>query len=260
MKSRHTIAIVIITLGIIFSATAATAHDAWIEARDYSMAPGEELTLVMAYDHYFPTRIFMTGEDLDEIYLLQPDGGRMALNGYSDVEYKSDQTLSQKGAHLVAATQKGTFWTKTTKGYQKGKSKKGLKNAIACTYSAKFAKAVVNVGDGGSDLISKPLGHDLEIIPLANPAALRSGDNLPVQVLYKGNPLGGAQVLATYAGFSQEKNTFCYATKTDAEGKAVIRVDTRGIWLVTAHNKVAYPDSDECDQNSFAASLTVEIQ
>ncbi len=260
MRNKHTITICLITLFIITSAAAALAHDTWIEVRDYTPAPGEELTLVMASDHYFPTRIFMAKEDMDDLYLLIPDGSRMAINGYSDVEYKAAKNLEQAGAHLVIATQKGTFWTKTTKGYQKGKSKKGLKNVISCTYSAKFAKAVVNVGNGSAALLDKPLGHDLEIIPLADPAALRNGDALPIQVLFKGKPLGGAQVFATYAGFSREKNTFAYATKSAADGKAKIRIATPGAWLVCISHQEDYPDPKECDQYKFSATLTFEIQ
>jgi uncharacterized GH25 family protein len=236
------------------------AHDMWIDVRDYTPAPGEVVTMTLAYGHYLPAREFLPKEYLDEIYLLDPNGNRLEIQGCSDVEFKTQKVLAQEGTYLVVATQKGRFWTKTTDGYQPGKSKKGLKNVIGCTYSAKFSKAIVNVGARPGDLLAKPLGHELEIVPLADPGTLRSGDMLPVKVLFRNKPLSGAQVLATYVGFSREKNTFAYATKTDAAGTAGIRVATAGAWLVAVHHKDDYPDPAECDQYSFAATLTFETQ
>lgn len=242
------------------SATPLLAHDMWIEVRDFTPQPGEEITMVLGYDHYLPARGFLPEEYLDQIYLLNPKGKRINIINYSDVEYKTEKAPNPKGTHMVVAIQKGRFWTKTTEGYQSGKSKKGLKNVIGCTYSAKYGKAVVNVGAPSGDLYAESLGHDLEIVPLADPGTLRSEDMLPLKVMFRKKPLPGTPVLATYVGFSREKNTFAYATKTDAFGKAKIRVANPGAWLVTVHQKDDYPDTSECDRYSYAASLTFEIQ
>jgi uncharacterized GH25 family protein len=238
----------------------ASAHDMWIEVRDYTPPMGEEVTMTLGYDHYLPARNFLPKDYLDEIYLLDPKGKRIDVKRYSEVEYKADGNLNPAGNHLVVAAQKGRFWTKTTEGYQSGKSKKGLKDVISCTYSAKFGKAVVKVGDGAKGVISKPVGHELEIIPLKDPATLRIGDMLPVKVLFRGKPVLNHQVLATYVGFSRQKNTFAYATKTNKEGMAVIKILNDGAWLVTTHQKETYPDASECDYYKLAASLTFEIQ
>jgi len=259
MKTRHFLTFGVLIFSLVAFAVPAQAHDMWIEVRDYTPAPGEEITMTLGYDHHLPAREFLPKERLGEIYLLRPDGSRAEIKAYSEVEYKP-QAAAGTGSHVVVAVQKGAFWTKTTEGYQSGKSRKEVKEAIACTYSAKFSKAVVNVGAPAGETLGKPLGHDLEILPLADPAVLRGGDFLPIKVLYKGKPLGGADVVATYVGFSREKNTFAYATKSAADGTAKIRMATTGVWLVAAHYKEDYPDPAVCDQNSFAASLTFEIQ
>ena len=244
----------------IFSVTIASAHDMWIEIRDYAPPMGEEVTMTLGYDHYLPARNFLPQDYLDEIYVLDTKGKRIDVKRYSDVEYKADANLNPAGNHLVVAAQKGRFWTKTTEGYQSGKSKKGLKDVISCTRSAKFGKAVVKVGDGGKGVIFKPVGHELEIIPLKDPATIRIGELLPVKILFKEKPVQNHLVLATYVGFSREKNTFAYATKTNKEGVAVIKMLTAGAWLVTTHQEEAYPDASECDYYKLAASLTFEIQ
>jgi uncharacterized GH25 family protein len=253
--------IALYTLFIIgFSGTMASAHDMWIEVRDYTPHTGEEVTMTLGYGHYLPAREFLPQDYLDEIYVLNPKAKKIDVKKYSEVEYKVDAELKPAGSYLVVAAQKGRFWTKTTEGYQSGKSKKGLKDVISCTYSAKFGKAIVNMGKGGEGVISKPVGHELEIIPLKDPAALRVGDPLPVKILFREKPVKNHQVLATYVGFSRDKNTFAYATKTNAQGVAVIKMLSAGAWLVATHQKDSYPDISECDTYSLAASLTFEIQ
>jgi uncharacterized GH25 family protein len=244
----------------IFFASRAFAHDMWIEVRDYTPSVGEKITMVLGYDHYLPARKFLPHDYLDKIYLLDPEAKLVDMKPNSELEYSVNSDLTHEGSYLAVAVQKGRFWTKTTEGYQSGKSKKGLKNIISCTYSTKFAKAVVNVGIEGGLVVSKPVGHELEIIPLADPAAIQNGDQLPLKILFRDKPLHNHQILATYVGFSREKNTFAFASKTDDQGMVAIKILTDGAWLVTTHYKETYLDTSECDVHSLASSLTFEIR
>ncbi|MBC8433035.1 MAG: DUF4198 domain-containing protein [Desulfobacterales bacterium] len=238
----------------------ACAHNLWLEVRDYTPQVGENISLRLAYDHYFPTREFMDKENLEEIYVLDPEGNKITIKAHSDVEFKGDKPLKEEGTYVIVAEKKGGFFTKTTEGYQRGRTKKGLKNVIQCTYSAKHSKAIVNVGKAGGKTFSKILGHDLEIVPLADPGALAQGDYLPIKVMFKGQPLSSNHVFATHMGFSTEKNTFAYATKTDKKGVANIKMLQSGVWLITTSHTEHYPDPAECDQYKFSSTLTFEIR
>lgn len=238
----------------------AIAHDMWLDVRDYTPGVGEEITLTLAYGHHFPARGFMAKEDLEEIYMLDRKGKRIGIKGYSEVEFKGEKPLKQEGTYMVVAKRKGGFFTKTTEGWQRGHSKEGLKNVIECTYSDKYSKAIVNVGREGGKTFSTVLGHDLEIIPLADPGDLVEGDYLPVKVTFKGKPLAYIPVYATYLGFSTEKNAFAYTTKTTPEGTAKIRILKSAVWLITASHIEDYPNPKECDQYKFASSLTFEVK
>lgn len=247
-----------LTLGII--CYQANAHDMWLEVRDYTPQAGENITLTLAYGHHFPARGFLDKENLEEIYVLDQEGNKIDIKDYSDVEFKVQKPLKNKGTCLIVAKKKGGFFTKTTEGYKRGQSKKGLKNVIKCTYSAKYSKAIVNVGKAGGKIFSKVLGHDLEIVPLADPGALAQGDYLPIKVMFKDKPLSSGHVFATYLGFSTEKNTFAYATKTDKKGIAKIKMLQSGVWLITTSHTEHYPDPAECDQYKFSSTLTFEIR
>ena len=116
----------------------------------------------------------------------------------------------------------------------------------------------MNIGNGSGDVFSKTLGHKLEIIPLKDPSNLREGDYMPIKVIFEGKPLR-APVAATYAGFSTDK-AIAYATKTNKEGMAKIKIIKSGIWLVIVKHKVPYPDPAECDTISCSSALTFEVK
>jgi uncharacterized GH25 family protein len=251
---------ILATGGLGITCYQANAHDLFLQVRDYTPHVNEEITLILGYGHYLPAREFMPNEYLEKIYMLDPSGKKIRIKRYSEVEFKGKKTLKHEGTYLVVAKRKGGFFTKTTEGYKRGHSKKGLKNVISCTYSEKYTKSIVNVGKTRGKTFKKVIGHDLEIIPLADPGDLKEGDYLPIKIIYKGKPLANQLVYATYLGFSTEKNAFAYTNKTTPKGTAKIKILKSGIWLITTSHIEDYPDHKECDQNKFAYTLTFEVQ
>ena len=81
---------------------------------------------------------------------------------------------------------------------------------------------------------------------------------MSVKVLYNNEPLR-TELYATYIGFSAE-GAWAYTTKTNKDGIGRIKMLKSGIWLIKAGHTVPYPDSDECDQYSYSATLTFEVK
>ena len=67
-------------------------------------------------------------------------------------------------------------------------------------------------------------------------------------------------MFATYAGFSTEKDTFAYATKTDKKGEARIKILQSGIWLVKVTHEIPYTNPEECDFQSYVGTLTFMVE
>ena len=254
------ISIVCITLQLCGYSFKSFAHDLWIEASNFTPDPGQDVRIKLAYDHIFPAKDLMEDKNLKEIYMLDPGSKRIDIKKLSETEYEAVKPLKEKGAYLIVSAQKARFWTKTTEGYKSDQSKKGLKNVISCTNSLKFGKGIINSGKGEDKAIAKPIGHDLEIIPLVNPAAMHPGDALSIKILFKGKPLASSYVYATYMGFSEEKDTYAYTTKTNAEGDAKIKMLKQGIWLIATSSNEDYQDKNECDINKYSSTLTFEIK
>ncbi|RLB13263.1 MAG: hypothetical protein DRG63_10530 [Deltaproteobacteria bacterium] len=237
--------------------TQAYAHYPWINLSDYTPESGEALRMTIGWGHRYPLDGFLKSDVLESIYILGPGGEKRTVSSSSEMEFQSEEIISRPGAYIVAAKRKAGFYTKTTQGGKRC-SKKGLKNVIKCFHSHMCMKAVLNVGEGKGK-VDVRIGHPMEIIPLANPADLRAGDYLPVQVLLKSKPFKG-MIYATYVGFSTEKNTFAYTTTTNKEGKGKIKILHSGVWMIKASHELPYPDQSECDVESFVATLTFEVK
>jgi uncharacterized GH25 family protein len=238
----------------------ASAHFMWINVGDYTPSIERPIKFTIGWGHSFASpvgNVLYKQEGLDKIFMLDPNGNKLKIEPINEIEFKVEKPLKKEGAYLALAKRKGGFFTKTTEGYKR-QSKKGLKNVIQCGYYGMYAKAIVDVGERGGKILSKQIGHTLEIIPLKDPADLRQGDYLSVKVLYKNKPLR-TELSATYVGFSTE-NAWAYTTRTNKEGIGKIKILKSGIWLIKVGHKVPYPDPKECDQYSYTATLTFEVK
>lgn len=248
--------IVALLLATVLLPLTAHAHCSWIQLTDYTPEKGAPLNLIIGWGHRYPVDGFLKEDALKAVTLIGPEKDAPKIVRTSEVELQSETSLTREGTYLVVAQRKAGFYSKTAHG-GKSVSKKGLKDVIRCSYSHMCMKAVANVGKAGrADMV---VGQPIEIIPIENPANLRAGDYLPIRVVADGKPYRG-EVLATYAGFSTDKDTFAYATKTDKQGEARIKILQSGIWLVKVCREIPYPDPAECDIQSYVGTLTFKVE
>lgn len=106
------------------------------------------------------------------------------------------------------------------------------KPAEPAILSEATSAALVNLkpGTAGFDV---PTGARLQIVPLASPADLKVGDELPVKLLFDGKPLPG-RLFATYDGFSAREGTFATTAVAEKDGAAFIKITAPGLWVVKA--------------------------
>jgi uncharacterized GH25 family protein len=244
-----------------FYASHAWSHDLWVSMEKYRIEKAATPTIVIFSSHRFPAPVgdYIKSERLEKAFILTPSGRQFAATVKSDGTYDSSAAMTEEGTCLAVSLPVNGFSTKTTEGYQQGKNKKQVSNAIECRDSKKFAKAVFTVGKPAGELFSKPLGHAMEIIPQKDPALIKVGEVLPVLVLLEGKP-AKTNVFGTYSSFSENPSTFAYTTATNKEGIAEIKMIHNGVWLLLVKQEESYPNADECDKRTWAATLTFEIQ
>jgi Domain of unknown function (DUF4198) len=119
---------------------------------------------------------------------------------------------------------------------------------------SRCAKSLLEAGPAveGHD---RQLGLRLELIAEDNPYVHGPGDELSFRLLYEGDPLADALVVA----LSEEDPDARLAARSDSDGRAVFRLGRVGRWLVKAVHMVPAPADVVADWESLWASLTFEI-
>lgn len=120
---------------------------------------------------------------------------------------------------------------------------------------SRCAKSLVLSGPANTAQRDRALGFTLELVAEANPYVLGANGELPVQLLFRGQPLAGARV----AAINRENPAAKVSLRTDASGRARLRLPQRGLWLIKAVHMVPADASAGADWASFWASLTFEL-
>jgi len=265
-------------LAIVTMATPALAHHLWLNATRYSLeASGDEYrgktTISFGWGDFFPLHDFLKEDQVQRLALRAPGGVVRELKPGDGGFLATPVELGAKGAYMVSAALKPIFVASIMEdGKQKvvRKAKDELApgtKVVLSQYSAQFAKALVTVGDvnAADPTIAAPIGHDLEIVPLANPAQLREGDHFRFRVLFKGAPLGrpngNPEVKATYLGYSSAGD-WVVSTGLDAEGIGRVRLSRYGVWQIFVSHTIEPPAdlAGKADKVGYRASFTFEVR
>lgn len=122
---------------------------------------------------------------------------------------------------------------------------------------SKFVKTILHTGAKDA-YVTKPVGQVIEFVPMADPAALKPGDRLTVQILFRGAPAANLHVessSATANGEVKERQL----GRTDQAGKIEIPLDVAGLWKLHAIRMQRRENTAQADWESFWASLTFEV-
>jgi uncharacterized GH25 family protein len=209
------------------------------------------------------THVFVKAEELEDAanlkaMLATPAGMQdLPLMQSGDLSLAAELPAVDAAAWFVAH-RLGLVYSSTPDGFKPGTRAENPDAAFTNRYE-KFSKALVDGRDAA--FVTKPLGHTLELVPMSNPADLKAGDDLQVQVLYNGAPIA-AEVTATFDGFSETPMTFAYATETGDEygtpGVAKVKVWQPGYWYVrVAHN--AEDPAGDVDTHVLRAILSFQV-
>jgi uncharacterized GH25 family protein len=119
---------------------------------------------------------------------------------------------------------------------------------------SRCAKSLLEAGIGAEDN-DRQLGLRLELIAEDNPYLRHPGDELSFRLLYEGDPLPDALVVALNGDEPDTRVT----ARSDSHGRAVFRLERAGPWLVRAVHMVPAPPDAAADWESLWASVTFEI-
>lgn len=228
--------------------------------------PGENTTVYLSWGHTLPVDDLVDAQTLERYDLLSPGGASTPLKK-ADISLQANVVeMKEEGIAQVVVSRKPAVFTFVEDKEGNRLMKRGRKSATTegkidyALRSQQFAKALIVTGKAKGPSV-KPVGLDLEIVPLAEPADWRAGGDLRFQVLFQGKPLSQEQVLATYVGFRPD-NAWCFATTTDQVGVATVRISQAGTWVLRVQVRKPTTGStrEEYDYESYTATLALEVQ
>ena len=239
---------------------AVQAHDYWLMPSRFDPSPCALLEARFTSSHHF-----FVNESVPDItkfrgFLVLPDGREIALpyQRVTATEAIVTAPLLESGTYVLGAVStQPEYWSTTKTGHAPGK-KAEIPDGISTTQYVKSVKTFLNVGQP-SDGWGKPLGHEIEVVPLANPVSLSVGDALPLEVRLHARPAAGAEVFAVYEGFESEDHEAPVNTTTDKEGKAQVKLDRPGLWLVYARVERAAAAETGLDRENYRGYLLMKV-
>ena len=123
---------------------------------------------------------------------------------------------------------------------------------------SKSPKALIRVGKQDGDAGGDPcqvVGLPLEIVPLADPFAVKPGGTLAIRVLFQDKPLTEATVGWQSPGDGEQPRG---VVRTDAKGEALVPINRSGL-ITLRLTHMTQPKTAEYEWESFWTSLTWEV-
>lgn len=257
----------------------AHGHTVWLGSSQYivedvaAASPAATVNVFFGWGEVPPVQDFIRDRSrIEQFFMRSPDGATTTLepgaSGFRAIEVE----LPTVGTYVFATSIKPYYYTHwDDKGVLSGGSKPQSQVPDEATvYESQlrriYGKTLVRVGDDASlEAVKRPLGHELEIIPLVHPAGLRAGDALSFQVLYKGKPLepvrmgSKPRVQATYIGFSQREE-YAWAGELDDRGQGRLPIRVAGVWLILVEQHMPLPAGENREAKEIVAKATLMFE
>lgn len=155
--------------------------------------------------------------------------------------------VQQQPAVVTGVLDNG-YWTKGQDGKWVNQSKDAVPGASESGYYLKYAvhlRAPLNMA-----LTALP-GQTLQIVPITHVLPKHKNQPLKLRVLYQGQPVAGAQVLADFVNDPDAK-----PLRTGKDGRVTVTVRNQGLNVITARLNVAPEDATKANKTEHFASLS----
>jgi nickel transport protein len=224
---------------ILLCAQTVFAHHLWVSKQDdlYAVCRGIMPERLDAYEPSKVVEIKAIGTDGSIIPIQRQDENHGAF-------FKVDQDISMALVRCDWGDRVNT--TQGKKLISRQEAEQAGFRVIDSFFSTQFCKSLF----AESSEITKPVDIMFEIVPKENPFEKEVGEELPVMVIFEGKPLEDTSV---YTEKGQE-------VKTDQDGVALIKIEEKGMQLISARHKVPAAENSGLDYHMFTTFFNFEVK
>lgn len=256
-----------LVLALVLCPRLASAHDFWIEPSTFRPARGAIVAAALRVGENLKGEAVPRMPMLIERFVLRSKSVETPIAGITGEDPAGSATVREDGLHWMSYQSKGSPVTLEAQKFETYLREEGLEHVIEQRAKAghsaspgrerfyRCAKALLDAGASKNETAATPLGLTLELVPRANPYALRGGGQLPLMLLFRGKPVSNVLIVA----MNRSDPGKTERARTDAQGQATLRLAQPGFWLVKAvHMDAARPGAG-VDWESWWASLTFDL-
>ncbi len=235
----------------------ATAHDTWVEVNTPVIRAGDLIHADLKLGNH--------GNDHRDFKLHS----RITLAPCTLEVMAPSGAITDLKSKVVATAfeEKQGYWTARYVATESGLHVLAHKLDIlhGTTRAVKSAKTYFVAGSASESVAQegyqRPLGHDLELVPLINPVTMTSaGQAVRVKLLFEGKPLAGARVSFIPRGQQLTKEMDpTFERTTDDAGTAEFTPADGNVVLVVVHHAMPDRKGEGFEKTHFAATLTIAV-
>ena len=261
--NRWIVGLVVAGIAMLVAAAAASAHDFWLVPDAFEVTPGGWIEVRGQTSSKFPTSEAAVALDRvaeAKVVTTQAEE-RVSTLSHAGSSLLLRHRPTTPGQRIVAIRLHPRTVRESPESFRRYLTLEGApealeryeKEGLLPTDSitrryAKYAKTVVEVGQGGPRAFARVVGHPLEVVPLADPARAHTGDSLAFRLLLGGAPLANARLHAGVApvgsvsastaaessasGASTSPGATDFALTTDQHGIVAVTLHHAGLWNV----------------------------
>ena len=242
-----------------------SAHDVWLEPSSYRPGINTQVDMELKIGNHFRGNPLPNIPEWYREFSYSQTTRKNTVLGHMGDEPAGYFWIKQPGTHQVSYVGRRQFVEIDPTTFEQYLQEEGLEKIRAVRksrnldgvpareYYSRCAVSLLQVGER-SGTLPRPADCPLQLIPQENPNALKSGDRLELQLLFRNSPLQGGLVIAYhYPSLDRDLRH-----RTDDNGRVSFVLDQPGAWLIKATELVPI-DEPGADWESFWSSLTFEL-
>jgi uncharacterized GH25 family protein len=249
------------------SGASLAAHDMWIEPTAFTPDAGKVIAVRLRVGQDMLGDPLPRDSGLIDQFVVIDASGRRPVVGRDRADPAGLLRIEQPGLSIIAYSSHPTPIVLEAEKFNQYLTEEGLETVAALRAQrkqtnvpareafARCAKSLIVAGTTTAQQQDRAVGFTLELVAERNPYLMRANDDMPVRLLYKGQPLAGALVVAMNRLSPEAK----IKARTDATGHVRLRLAQRGMWLIKAVHMVPAPAGLDAEWASYWASVTFAL-
>ena len=208
---------VTVSVLLLIIATGVSAHTLFLKPTSFFLPQSRSVTLPLFNGTFVESKAKVKTGYMTGAVIVTPVGARLFPQD-SDWHYDGNTTMldtqfDEPGNYVIGVGSKGSKINLTAEKFNHYLMDEGLaddaeqrrqlqeEGVEVVERYARFAKAIVQVGNKQTESYAEVLGHPVEIVPLVNPYSIKRGQRFRARVLKNGEPLTNELVFASHEGF-----------------------------------------------------------